>query len=186
MPEDDLRKRKIMIVDDEEDVRVFLNTLFDDNDYETTTEITITLESEQAAEVDQNFTVTRIDSTSFETTVTGRCLDRSGTAPDIVDTPARGVEVVCTYTDDDGAHTLYDQTDVNGEYSFFVQWTDAESRDFVDGTPDSTIPKGEDGLVVEIAFDAPFDGESFTGADNRLVKSWLDPNYVPDAIHVVP
>ena len=171
----------------------------DDNDYEAAAPLAITLQSGDEQEIVQDITVTRIDATDFASRLTGRCLTRSGTAPDIQDLPVRGVEVTCTWSDDDGAHTLYGQTDINGEYSFYIQWTDATPGDFLDGPAEPTIPAGEDGLIVEIVFAPPFNTESFIGAtagtpelpvgvgaadDDRLVKSWLNPNYAPDVINV--
>lgn len=177
----------------------------DDNDYETSDTITVTLESDQEQELTQEFTVTRIDATSFTARITGRTIERTGTSPDIQETPRQGIEVVCTFEDDDpdSPHTVYAYTNPDGEYSIPIQWTDLSPGDFLEDTPDDTIPQGEDGLIVEITFSAPFASASFVGAiggsgvgvyelpageidDDRLIKSWLNPTYVPDAVYVSP
>ncbi len=171
--------------------------LVDDDEYGSTQELSIVLSSGREKEITEYLVVSRSDPTSFATTLTGRCLNRYGSAPDLQEVPAQGIEVTCAYVDDDGPHTLYDQTDPDGSYSFFIRWTDADYGDFLDGSADSTIPAGEDGLIVEITFAAPFAALSFVGAspgsyelpagsttDDRQVKSWLDPNYAPDAVNV--
>ena len=159
---------------DTEEVRIFV----DDDEYSSDDELTVLLASDQNIEVAQSISVVRTAPTFFETTLEGRCIRESGTAPDIQELPVQGVEVTLTFTDDEGVHTLYAQSDNNGSIAFFIQWTDAEYGDFVDGIDDATIPTGEDGLEVVVTYEAPFDTSSTT----RNVKSWLDPNYLPDAV----
>jgi len=174
--------------------------VIDDEAYTSSQVISIVLSADQTFDVSTAFSVNRIDATSFSTTLTGRCVNQYGAAPDVQNIAAQGIEVKCTFSDDDGAHTLYDQTNANGTYSFFIQWTDTTPGDFLEGTADSTIPVGEDGLIAEVTFADPnFSGLSFEGVtpgtyelpssppasgDDRQVKSWLDPNYAPDAIVV--
>ena len=169
----------------------------DDNEYEAAAPVDVTLTSDEEYELATDISVSRIDSTSFEVTVVGRCIERYGTAPDLQDIPAQGIEVSCAFEIGGTTNVLYDQTDANGEYSFFIQWTDATPRDFEEGTPDTTIPVGEDGIIVELGFATPFENVSFDGSnpgvyelpssptdprDDRQIKSWLAPNYVPDAV----
>lgn len=177
----------------------------DDNEYDSTDQPTVLLASDQEIAVQEIITVTREPRIEFETTVQGRCIDRYITTNDVQDIGARGVEVTLTYVDDDGAHTLYDQTDAAGAFAFFVQWTDSAPRNYdgtaTDDTDDPTVPEGEDGLYVQIQYGPPFDTVSLaamvpaqasldiTGGDSGVfdstdfaLKTWINPNYLPDAV----
>ena len=166
----------------------------DDNQYTGDTALSITLTSGQEREVTDEIVVTRKPRTDFSTRVTGEVFQRIINADnEYVDTPVQGVEVTLTFTDptaDPTTKTHVTQTDVTGTYSFFVQWNDTEPGDFDDaggndGGNDPGIPAGEDGLLVDIAFDDTAAGialDTVNPITDFKVKSWLNPNYVPDAI----
>ena len=172
----------------------------DDPDYASASTLALLITSDQAVEAADDMVVTRKPRTEFSVNLQGRCINRYTVASQGVDeNPAPGIEVMVTYKTEDGTlHTLYDQTDGTGSFSVFIQWTDTDPRDFDGpppaGTTDTSIPEGEDGLFVQIQFDAPFDtitalGGDIVGgnanvfeADDFLLKSWIDPNILPDNV----
>jgi len=152
----------------------------DDPDYEYGSTLAVTLTSSQASEAPDDIVVTRKPRTQFSTNVTGRCFARYDNAGiDPVDIPVQGVEVTITYDDGNGSHTLYDQTDGTGSFGLLIQWTDTSPGDFIEGTPDSSVPDGEDGLEINI----DYDDANFTDLTNFNLKSWLNPNYIPDGVY---
>lgn len=168
--------------------------IIDDPDYESAAPLQLLVTSDQAVEAADTIVVTRKARSDFSVTLQGRCINRYTSSSGVEENPAPGVEVTVTYkTQDDTLHTLYDQTDGTGSFSFFIQWTDDSSGDFdgpsPDGADDSSIPEGEDGLYVQIQYDTPFNGEDVIGGDANaydgndfLLKSWIDPNVLPDAV----
>jgi hypothetical protein len=166
------------------------SVLVDDPDYQSGGSLSVILTSGQDSEAAEDIVVTRKPRTQFSTTVIGRCIRRYiNVDGDPVDIPAQGIEVAAFYTDDNGSHTLYDQTDATGSFSMLLQWSDADPED----DTDPTIPEGEDVLYVEFDYD-PDNLSSYTftdivGAttgtiedDEFRLKSWLNPNYLPDAV----
>jgi hypothetical protein len=180
----------------------------DDPDYESTSTLSVLLTSGQDSEAASEMSVTRSPRTEFAIQVSGRCVSRVvlGTGEN-QDTPVRGVDVTLTYLDEAGAvHTLLDQSDANGAFSFYIQWTDTSPRDFDTGTAgtavpdaadDATVPEGEDGLYIQIQYadtdsnvaNEDFPDHDITGANTALydsadfaLKSWINPNYLPDAV----
>jgi hypothetical protein len=137
--------------------------------------------------------------------VTGQVIRRITTAEGTDDIPIQGLEIKCTFDDNGGGTTtLWDQTDINGSYSFFIQWEDTFPGDYDvegnnDGPDDESIPEGEDGLLITVIIDpegVKYDATDTTPNDgfpdldnpspryfeNFKVKSWLNPNYLPDSI----
>lgn len=166
-----------------------------DDSYESTA-VTATLTSDQDLNLPEPFVATRKSRTEFSTTITGRCFTRYEFTDEIRDVPVQGVEVTVSYQTNDGtSRTLYAQTGANGAFSVFLTWVDDDPGDFdgpTDLSADPSIPDGEDGLFVEITYSGDFAGSDITGAtsgpgtysdDDFIVKSWLDPNYVPEAIY---
>lgn len=166
--------------------------IVDDPDWVSALSMQVTLTSGQISSMPEDIVATRKPRTDFSITLRGRCINRTP-APDIQDLPAQGVEVTLTYRTQDGTlHTLYDQSDVGGNYSFLVQWTDDSPGDFdgpVDGSDDASIPEGEDGLYIQAQFNPAMTTPDIDGGDpatfdasDFLLKSWLSPNYLPDAV----
>ena len=182
--------------------------IVDDPDYQSASTLSVLLTSGQDSAAASDMSVTRAPRTEFATQVSGRCIRRVVlTSGENQDTPVRGVDVTLTYLDEAGAtKTLLDQSDANGAFSFFVQWTDTSPRDFDTGTAgaavpdaadDTLVPEGEDGLYIQIQYadtGSTATGESFpdhdiTGANTALydsadfaLKSWINPNYLLDAV----
>jgi hypothetical protein len=177
----------------------------DDNQYTGDTALSITLTSGQEREVTDEIVVTRKPRTDFSTRVTGQVIRRITTAEGTDDIPIQGLEIKCTFDDNGGGTTtLWDQTDINGSYSFFIQWEDTFPGDYDvegnnDGPDDESIPEGEDGLLITVIIDpegVKYDATDTTPNDgfpdldnpspryfeNFKVKSWLNPNYLPDSI----
>ncbi|MBT3272837.1 MAG: hypothetical protein HN368_06765 [Spirochaetales bacterium] len=176
--------------------------IVDDQDYDSATMLTTLLASDQNAEFTTDIVVIRQPRTEFTANIQGQCINRYISSTEVQEIPEQGVEVTLTFMDQDGItlHTLFDQTDVTGGFAFFVQWTDDNPRNF-DGSvstavEDLSIPEGEDGLYVQIQFAAPFndpalpeDSLDIDGGDDALfdsadfaLKSWINPNYLPDAV----
>lgn len=150
--------------------------------------LAVSLNSEQPANAPEVIQVNRQARSEFSTRLVGACVRRVTDNNGVVtDYPLQGVEVTATYTDDDGDTTLVQQTGATGEFAFFLSWTDATPRDYA--AADSTIPEGEDGILVDVTYSLA--GESFdvpaggTVTDLK-VKSWLEPNYLPDAVVATP
>ncbi len=140
----------------------------------TPNKLTMVITSGQSAQATQDITVTRKPRTSFSTSVTGRCIKRYTTGmQQPVDIGVQGVEVRLSFTDSNGAKTLYAQTNANGEFTFNVDWTNTSPAG---GT--GSVPEGEDTLTTNIDYDST----DFTDVTGFVVKSWLNPNYAPDAI----
>ncbi len=152
-------------------------------------ELAVSLRSEQPANVPDVIPVSRQARSEFSTRLVGACVRRVTDNNGVVtEYPLRGVEVTVTYIDDDGESTLVQQTGPDGEFAFFLSWTDETPRDYDSGT-DESIPEGEDGILVDVAYSLA--GETFeTPAGQSVsdlpVKSWLEPNYLPDAVVAVP
>lgn len=189
---------------DTEDAVIYVG----DATYETDASgiVAIVLTSDQEVDVDTPIVATRIDTTEFSVAVTGRCLNRFIGADSVQLIPVQGVGVTLTYKYSEGGaaatlHTLYDQTDGNGAFTFLIQWEDLNPGNF-DGETDVTaaddsIPSGEDGLYIQIQYDDSLsDGITVLPGDFDIdggdpavfdvndfaLKSWINPNYVPDAV----
>lgn len=178
----------------------------DDNQYTGDTALSIILTSGQEREVTDEIVVTRKPRTDFSTRVTGQVMRRYGTGGggEITDVPEQGVEVKLIFYNQDLEleKILYSQTDGTGTYSFFVEWQDEHPKDYDvsgdnDAADDDSIPEGEDGLWFEIQFltepfyDTGAHTYDFIGntadspeANDPKLKSWLNPNYMPDVIKV--
>ncbi len=174
----------------------------DDPDYESATSLQLLITSDQAVEAADSIVVTRKPRLDFSVTVQGRCINRYTSSQGVDENAAPGIEVTATYKTEDGTlHTLYDQTDAGGGFSFFIQWTDDSPKDFdgfTDALDDESIPEGEDGLFLQIQYDPPFDIDNGTtpptvndiiganasvwDSDDFLLKSWINPNVLPDAV----
>jgi len=161
----------------------------DDTNYNSTYNIDnmlpVVLASDDEAELANTIIVTREPRTTFSANIQGRCFYRLGTTPDIQEFSIRGVEVTLTYTDDNGAHTLYTQTNANGTYTFAIEWEEDPPAD--NGSGLTTIPEGEDVIAVTVHFTSPnppVAGNVYTFSDftGYFIKSWLNPNYLPDSI----
>lgn len=166
----------------------------------------VSLVHEQSSELSSAISVNRKPRTTFSATVQGRIIERLTGGADIVDSPVAGVEVTATFVDEGSiTRTLSAISDANGEFSFFVEWSDSSPRDVDDGASDAaddtSIPEGEDVMQVDIDYvvpsgtvDADLDGDGTVppgdanepelDETNFQVKSWLTPNYLPTAVDV--
>ena len=178
----------------------------DDSEYTGDTALSITLTSGQKREVTDEILVTRKPRTDFSARVTGQVMRRYGISGggEITDVPEQGVEVKLIFYNQDLEleKVLYSQTDGTGTYSFFVEWRDEHPKDYDvsgdnDAGEDGSIPEGEDGLWFEIQFlTEPFydsgahtydfigDNPDNPEATDPKLKSWLNPNYMPDVIKI--
>ena len=124
--------------------------------------------------------------TIFSTSLQGRCMYRLGTAPNIQEIGINGVDVTLTYTDDNGAHVIYTQTDSGGYYAYFLEW---EEDPPVDNGSGIIIPTGEDVLMIDLDFTSNSGAGniySFDSFTSYVLKSWLDPNILPDRVDTNP
>jgi len=170
---------------DDEDITIVV----DDDVWEAATTVAATLTSGQPRTIATDIQVTRQPRSDFDTTVSGRVVDIIGET----EFPKAGVGVRVTLSG--SGDVVFAQTGANGQFSVRVEWTDTQPRDFDDdgsttGGGDLSIPEGEDGLLVAIDYD--LDGNSVyaetpngDGIDEKSMsgfqlKSWIDPNYVPD------
>ncbi|MBN1409720.1 MAG: hypothetical protein JW969_02675 [Spirochaetales bacterium] len=171
---------------DTEDVDIYI----DDPDYTSDktqlTPLVVTLTSDQDVDVPSVITVTRNPRTEFQTNITGRCIYRyvpAGSSEE-VERGISGVEVTLAYTDDSGPHSYLDVTDGSGRYNFLVQWTD--------NTPESgtgSVPAGEDTQDIGLSFSSssqPGNIYSFSSINGKNIKSWIDPNNMPDSVDINP
>lgn len=161
----------------------------DDDEWESSSNVTATVTSGQEHSLSTEILVSRQPRTEFDTTLTGSVVRVIGDT----ESPIAGVSVRVTLT---GSGRLVSaQTAANGQYSARIEWTDTVPRDFdgdgsAAGGGDTSIPEGEDGLVVDIAYDIDRNGvygeAPNTEGENELsisgfeLWSWIDPNYAPD------
>ncbi|MBU8914183.1 MAG: hypothetical protein KOO61_09185 [Spirochaetales bacterium] len=160
-----------------------------DGEWDAPAGLAVTLTSGQERVVATDIAVTRQPRTEFATNVAGGVFDV------VVETqiPRAGVGVRITLAG--SGDIIYAQTGADGRFAVRIEWTDTVPRDFDgdenDGDGDDTsIPEGEDGLLMDIDYDT--DGNSLYGqvpngdeVDERSIagyqlKSWINPNFVPD------
>ncbi len=159
---------------DTENVTIYI----DDPDYTSSSSITAQLTSGQDNDIPDDLVVTRKPRTNFSTNVAGSCIERIVKTDngEIQNIPLKGINVTITYSDDNGSHTVTDVTDANGNYSILVQWTHATT------SSDPEVPEGEDKLILTtVTYDDPSGVYTFTNLNNIEIKSWINPNYLPDA-----
>ncbi len=181
---------------DEEEIVI---AVVDDDEWESTEQISDTLTSGQDRDFTNPINANRQARTDFDAVVTGSAYSyydgdgAGGGAPDKPDRPAVGLEVLLTFTDGDGT-TVQQLTTTGGDgsFQFTIDWTDNTPGNFDDGSPDvvaedAQIPDGEDGLLISIDYDPagtwstpPFNPAGLNVTDFR-VKSWITPNRLPDA-----
>ena len=161
------------------------NIEVDDDNYTGGSAESVTLYSDQTVDVPNDISVTRAPRTDFSANIRGECyyLDSSASDPE---RPIAGVDVTVTYTEDDETtnHTLTAQTNTNGVYTFLIQWTDSDSSS---GTVN--IPEGEDTISVDITYssnDEPGNSYSFDNVTGYEVRSWINPNNIPDKVDTDP
>lgn len=154
----------------------------------------VSLVSDQSTELSSAIAVNRFPRTEFSAQLDGRVVERTSGADGTSDSGVPGVTVTLSFVDEDGAggtvtRTLTATTNPNGDFNFFVEWTDSTSRDADDAASDAgggetDIPEGEDIMQVDIAYDVS--GTTFDAAAPNLtdfeVKSWQTPNFLPTAV----
>jgi hypothetical protein len=161
----------------------------DDPDYTSDNDdadpLPVILTSDQDTDITENIVVTRQPRTEFSTYIRGRCYYRLGSGADTVIILIPGVEVIVKYTDDMGEHTLYDITDENGVYRLLIEWTHNTPAGGTGG-----VPEGEDTISLSDVDFLPNSTEgnyySFDEQDGYTVKSWINPNYLPDSVDTNP
>jgi len=106
----------------------------------------------------------------------GRCIGRPDVTGGAVQEQPLGGVVVKLALGDDESRTLINQSDQEGRYEFFVEWTDEE--------PTLDAPPGEDTLDATLEFEDLDRGEDRVMFEdiNVTVRSWVDPNVLPDAV----
>ena len=150
----------------------------DDSEYTSNTTLSVKLTSGQDNEIPDSITVTRKPRSNFSTSVAGSCIERVVKTDngEIQTIPLKGINVTITYSDDNGSHTVTDVTDANGNYSILVQWTHTTT------STDPEVPEGEDKLILStVKYEDPSNTYTFSNLSNIEIKSWIDPNYLPDA-----
>jgi hypothetical protein len=127
----------------------------------------------QELHVSDGLVVERRPRPTFTALVEGRCLN--GPTLEAV-AGVVGVEVKASFSDDSGSHMFVTRTDKDGRYALLTEWT---RRD-----PSEEAPTGEDILVIDISFTDVVRGDDNLAFDlpSYTVRSWIRPNYVPDAI----
>lgn len=139
-------------------------------------ELPVDIALQQEVEVATDIVVSHAPRSTFSAVVRGRCVENQ--AADKTGAPhgVAGVEVTATYSDDTGAHTIVTRADLDGSYDFPVEWTRER--------PDESAPFGEDDLALELGFSpiTRMDGESSFDSIAYVTRSWVRPNYVPDAV----
>lgn len=97
-----------------------------------------------------DISINRQPRSNFQMEITGRIVDRkSGDNPDY---PIEGILVELIIDTDDTSGSGYEDpeyalTDINGRYTFNIQWDDNSPGDFPSGASGS-IPEGEDGIEI--------------------------------------
>ncbi len=166
------------------DTRNVIIRVIDDSYEDAQLAETLTSGPNTNIEAGQSIQVTHVPRTTFSTTAAGRIIRRVGET----DFPVQGIEVSATFDDDydGGAVTaeavLYTTTNVNGEYSFLIEWTNASP------STAQEVPAGEDKIDVSFGYD-PNDKTvggtpDFSGTPPKsyTIRSWEDPNYLPDLV----
>ena len=127
-----------------------------------------------------------IERSVYEAVIVGKCYYLVGVSDPV---PIQGVEVSAALDSGVAVSTFHATSDATGVYTLNIEWTRNDGYD----RPDDAGP-GEDGIDVDIFFTPgtnpgnmysffPGDGNSLSG---RTIRSWLMPNYLPDAIDPDP
>ncbi len=122
-----------------------------------------------------NLIVTHVPRTEFSTDIEGRIINREGE----IDFPMQGIEVKVTFTDDSGDKTLYTTTDVNGVYSFLIEWTEGASSAEADINITIDIDSTDSTLGNPGTNPSDITAEDFI---NYNIRSEEDLQYIPDVI----
>lgn len=162
----------------------------DDSSYTSTytadNRLGVNLQSDDEMELDTNIIVTRVPTTVFSADIQGRCLYRIDTGSEYQEIPISGVDLTLTFTDDTGMHTMYTQTNLNGNYSFSIEWEEDPPNDNGTGL---IIPEGEDVILVDIQYSSNAQAGnvySFTDVVDYPVKTWINPNIITDRVDTAP